>query len=120
MKYVSKKVHKWWLGYSKKPELWKEAKDNIGEYYEEPNHPRREADWKSRKFIISQDRHEIFIIVGEFTSEYVYDIYRGRIERNSREFLIMHEYGPWDITNKKQMYDVGYSLFAISMQLNHN
>ena len=80
---------------------------------------RRDADRGRRKFIISQDRHEIFIIVGEFTSAYVDDIAGDLACRIPPEFLIMHEYGPWDITNKKQMHDVGYFLFAISMELNH-
>ena len=67
--------------------------------------------------MISQDQHEIWITVGEFSDEYVDFLAGKRKEHKQSGFLEMREYGPLDVANAGDMQDVGQMLLALSIQL---
>lgn len=47
-----------------------------------------------RRLLLSQDRHEIYLTIAEYDSNYI-DYLRGN-QRGLLSFLAMNEFGPWD------------------------
>ncbi|OJD23424.1 hypothetical protein ACJ73_05217 [Blastomyces percursus] len=69
-----------------------------------------------RRYMISQDRHMIYLIVAEYNSDYI--TYLRDPEYNlTRSFMTMFECGPWDVSVKNHMVDLGAILLAMTLQL---
>ncbi|RSL86763.1 hypothetical protein CEP52_015740 [Fusarium oligoseptatum] len=67
-----------------------------------------------RRLLVSQDRHQIFLIVATFDDEYVH--YISGDDDNAQSFLVMQEYGPYDVGKREHMDVLGGIMLAISMQ----
>jgi hypothetical protein len=69
-----------------------------------------------RRFIISQDQHQIFITLADYWTGYVK--YLQGVSGASRDIslMTMNEYGPWDTRSAGDMYDLSLILLAISLQ----
>ncbi|KAE8349305.1 hypothetical protein BDV28DRAFT_63305 [Aspergillus coremiiformis] len=64
-----------------------------------------------RSFIVSQDRHEIYVSFAEYNIEYLKYLKGKRYSGDP--FLTMHEYGPWHIGDKKHMSLLGRLILAL-------
>ncbi|CEL01829.1 hypothetical protein ASPCAL01407 [Aspergillus calidoustus] len=71
---------------------------------------------RKMRFIISQVRHEIFITLAEYKTEYVNYLQGVSDASGNISLMAMHEYGPWDTRSAAHMYDLGLILLAISLQ----
>ncbi|KAL4954515.1 hypothetical protein BDW69DRAFT_205141 [Aspergillus filifer] len=67
-----------------------------------------------RRIHISQDRHQIFILVPEYNSDYV--AYLNDPSQDSDTFMTVHEFGPFDIREHGHMKQLGPILFAIALR----
>ncbi|RSL50666.1 hypothetical protein CEP54_011824 [Fusarium duplospermum] len=67
-----------------------------------------------RRLLVSQDRHQIFLIVATFDDEYVH--YISGDNDTTQSFLAMQEYGPYDVGEREDMDVLGGIMLAISMQ----
>lgn len=72
----------------------------------------------NRRFIISQDRHEVFVTVAEYNQNYLE--YLRNTEPSSPEdsssFLTMNQYGPWNISSKSSVKEIGTILLATTLR----
>ncbi|KAK2811369.1 hypothetical protein FQN50_002246 [Emmonsiellopsis sp. PD_5] len=69
-----------------------------------------------RRYMVSQDRHTIYLIVAEYNSDYI--MYLRDPEYNSTcSFMTMFECGPWDVSVKNHMVHLGAILLAMTLQL---
>ncbi|KAE8321350.1 hypothetical protein BDV39DRAFT_210808 [Aspergillus sergii] len=68
-------------------------------------------DLPSRSFIVSEDRHKIYVTFAEYGVEYLRYL-KGR-PYTGDPFLVMHEYGPWDIERKDHMRMVGALILGL-------
>jgi hypothetical protein len=66
--------------------------------------------------IISQDRHEIYLTVAKYDDEYIKYL-SDKSYRNvfPSSFMTMHQFGPWDILDARNMEHLGPILLAISL-----
>lgn len=69
---------------------------------------------RHRRLLVSQDRHQIFLIVATFDDDYVH--YMSGDDDTGQSFLVMQEYGPYDAGDRKAMLVLGGIMLAISMQ----
>ncbi|KAI1130603.1 hypothetical protein F5Y10DRAFT_235195 [Nemania abortiva] len=68
---------------------------------------------KGHRLLISQDRHEIYLTFGQFDAAYL-DYIRHRAPGSS--FLVMNEYGPFDIGQEKHMEYLGEIVLGFALQ----
>ena len=81
-----------------------------------------EAD-SSRRLLVSQDRHEVFLTLATFNKDYV-EYVLGNLNAEvksskgstSGPFLRMNEVGPFITTNKSHMKCLGYYVLAFTLQ----
>ncbi|KAI1170048.1 hypothetical protein F4777DRAFT_570640 [Nemania sp. FL0916] len=66
-----------------------------------------------RRLLVSQDRHEIYVIIAEFDADYV-DYICGHDPANL-SFLEMQDYGPFETTNSDHMAAFGYLILAFTI-----
>ncbi|EEH11399.1 conserved hypothetical protein [Histoplasma capsulatum G186AR] len=71
-----------------------------------------------RRCMISQDRHEIYIIIATYTKEYVAYL-QGDWDGSSGPFLTMHQIGPFIPNAERHMERLGRIIAALSRQLVH-
>lgn len=71
-----------------------------------------------RRCMISQDRHEIYIIIATYTKEYVAYL-QGDRDGSSGPFLTMHQIGPFIPNAERHMERLGRIIAALSRQLVH-
>lgn len=81
----------------------------------------RFADYRNlhSRLLVSQDRHQIFVTLAQFDSDYVNYI-RDNVpgDRPTRlSFLQMKEYGPFGIDSSSHMDALGQLLLAFCLQL---
>ncbi|RMD45099.1 hypothetical protein DV735_g44, partial [Chaetothyriales sp. CBS 134920] len=69
---------------------------------------------KHRRLLISQNRHQIFVNVASFEGEYATYI-RGE-SKTTNSFLAITEYGPFDVTDRDHMKNLGIAMLAFSLQ----
>ena len=69
----------------------------------------------NRRFLVSQDRHEIYLTFAIFDSSYVRYLKEGTKE--GEPFLRMHEFGPFDIRKVGHMKKVGELILALTLQM---
>ncbi|KAI3340079.1 hypothetical protein F4824DRAFT_454009 [Ustulina deusta] len=62
---------------------------------------------RSRRLLISQDRHEIFLTFAVFNTDYVDYIRHKTNDVHAVSFLEMNEYGPYDVGAKEDMRRLG-------------
>ncbi|KAL4792664.1 hypothetical protein BDV19DRAFT_368231 [Aspergillus venezuelensis] len=67
-----------------------------------------------RRIHISQDRHQIFIIVPQYNNDYV--AYLNDPNQDSDAFMTVHEYGPFDIRERSHMKQLGKIVFAVALR----
>ncbi|KAJ6036219.1 hypothetical protein N7540_000498 [Penicillium herquei] len=70
---------------------------------------------RGRRFHVSQDRHEIYIIFAEYDENHVRHL-NQKFPSEAPPFLRMQEFGPWDINNKVAMKELAVILLAISLR----
>ncbi|KAK2797828.1 hypothetical protein FQN50_009072, partial [Emmonsiellopsis sp. PD_5] len=70
-----------------------------------------------RRCMISQDRHEIYLIIATYNNDYVAYLQGEWEDRDSDPFLIMHEIGPFSPTAERHMEHLGRIIAALSRQL---
>ncbi|PYI32579.1 hypothetical protein BP00DRAFT_424761 [Aspergillus indologenus CBS 114.80] len=69
-----------------------------------------------RRLLISQNRLQIFLIVAEYDAEYVDYVTNPKRKEECKSFLRMHEFGPWDIVNSKEVGDIAAIILAVTLQ----
>ncbi|KAJ5783405.1 uncharacterized protein N7518_009082 [Penicillium psychrosexuale] len=67
---------------------------------------------------IAQDRHELWVTVAKYEEEYLEYLSdkKAAYPDDTSSFLIMNQYGPWDITKKSDMKEIGAILLAITLR----
>ncbi|KAI0970014.1 hypothetical protein F4678DRAFT_480727 [Xylaria arbuscula] len=68
----------------------------------------------SRRLLVSQDRHNIYLTFAVYNADYVDYICDRAIRDNA--FLTMKEYGPFDISQRKAMEMLGELVLAYALQ----
>ena len=66
--------------------------------------------------MLSQDRHEIYIIIAEYDLEYI-DYLTNPNRTSCQSFLTMNEFGPWSISEADQVEEIASIILAITLQL---
>ncbi|OAX80823.1 hypothetical protein ACJ72_04832 [Emergomyces africanus] len=87
--------------------------------YDEPSmekEPSKENRSSFRRCMISQNRHEIYLIIATYTKEYVAYL-QGDWDESSEPFLRMHQIGPFRPYAKRHMERLGRIIAALSRQL---
>ncbi|KAE8343865.1 hypothetical protein BDV24DRAFT_149434 [Aspergillus arachidicola] len=74
------------------------------------------AQMRSRRIIVSQDRHEIFLTVAVFDEAYVKYLKKPLPPNTKPSYLVMEEFGPWSIWSADHMAEMGEILLAIAMR----
>jgi hypothetical protein len=69
----------------------------------------------NRRLLVSQDRHEIYLTFARFSSGYVKYLKEGIKE--GEPFLLMHEFGPFDIKHMRHMKKLGETILAFTLQM---
>ncbi|KAK1145502.1 hypothetical protein N8T08_004060 [Aspergillus melleus] len=64
---------------------------------------------------VSQNRHEIFIIIAEYDSGYVSYLKEMSADDEPQSFLTMHQYGPWNTESAGDMRKLGPILLALTL-----
>lgn len=78
------------------------------------------ADWL-RRLLVSQDSNEIYLTVAEFESTYRnYLLFEDQDESIERSFMTMYQYGPWNITFKEHMEQLGKLLLAFTLRFSQS
>ena len=67
-----------------------------------------------RRLLISQDRHEIYVIVARYGTKYMDYVTRNADPGN--EFLEMTEYGAYDTRTRDAMEELGILILAFVLQ----
>ncbi|GAM91164.1 hypothetical protein ANO11243_092110 [Dothideomycetidae sp. 11243] len=73
------------------------------------------TDLNHRRMLISQDRHEIYITIGEFDQRYI-DYVQARDNPEAPAFLQMHSFGPFDTKKATHMQVLAETVIAYAMQ----
>lgn len=63
--------------------------------------------------LLSQDRHEVYITLGEDDGEYQEYLRDGKT--GPYAFLNMQQHGPWDLTNKAHVQEFCQAAVALTM-----
>ncbi|KAL5341041.1 hypothetical protein BJX70DRAFT_359499, partial [Aspergillus crustosus] len=69
---------------------------------------------KSRRLLLSQDRHQIFLTVAGFDSSYRDYLVNGTIGDDA--FLTMHTYGPWNTLVESHMDELAVIVLSIVLR----
>lgn len=67
--------------------------------------------------MISQDRHEIFLVIAKYDKDYVKYLNTGKYHDGL--FMTMHEFGPFKPEEEEHMRKLGAYLLAFTSQLLH-
>lgn len=70
---------------------------------------------KSRRLLISQDGHEIYVTIGSYDSDYVKYITDQALSQ-ADSFLVMRSYGPFLVNHKNHMENLGVLLLAVTLR----
>jgi hypothetical protein len=62
--------------------------------------------------LIAQDLKEIYLVFAAYPSEYVAYIQGVKPGTSEAPFLEMHEFGPFDLRNPRQMRELGNIILA--------
>ncbi|PWY84810.1 hypothetical protein BO70DRAFT_361208 [Aspergillus heteromorphus CBS 117.55] len=66
---------------------------------------------------VSRNRHQIFTTFAEYDENYIRFLNDDPFPAGApRPFLKMHEFGPWETTNRTDMKQVGSILLAIALR----
>ena len=68
--------------------------------------------------LISQDRHEIYLVIAEYGSDYVKYLNDETPDDSALPFMTMNEFGPWDVTHSNRMKQLGEILLAFTLKWN--
>ncbi|RJE21389.1 hypothetical protein PHISCL_06259 [Aspergillus sclerotialis] len=73
-----------------------------------------------RRLMLSQDRHEIYIIIGDYDLDYM--DYLTNLDHNTtcQSFLTMNEFGPWGISDAGQVEEIASIILAVTLQLGNS
>ncbi|KAI9373421.1 hypothetical protein BJX61DRAFT_541775 [Aspergillus egyptiacus] len=69
-----------------------------------------------RRLLISQNRHEIYLIVAEYDGEYYDYITNSKREEPCTSFIWMREFGPWNINNPDDVQNIASIILAVTLQ----
>ncbi|MCJ1249917.1 hypothetical protein MMC30_007143 [Trapelia coarctata] len=67
-----------------------------------------------RRLLISQDRHEVYLTVARYNTEYIN--YITNKEDSGKDFLRMTEYGPYSTMERSAVKRLGHILLAFALQ----
>ncbi|KKZ66139.1 hypothetical protein EMCG_08128 [[Emmonsia] crescens] len=62
---------------------------------------------------VSQDRHQIYIVIAEYGDNYIDYLEKGS---SSDAYMVMHEFGPWDSNELKHMKNISVILVAFVLR----
>lgn len=62
------------------------------------------------------NRHEIYLIVAEYTADYVDYLTNPGRESACKSFLTMNQFGPWEIVSSSHVADIAALLLAVTLQ----
>ncbi|KAL4860657.1 hypothetical protein BDV12DRAFT_181258 [Aspergillus spectabilis] len=71
---------------------------------------------KFRRLLLSQNRHEIFLIFAEYDSEYLDYVTNSDRTTKCNSFLRMNEFGPWDILDAAHVQAIASIILAVTLQ----
>ncbi|PWY81524.1 hypothetical protein BO94DRAFT_144889 [Aspergillus sclerotioniger CBS 115572] len=69
-----------------------------------------------RRLLFSENRHEIYLIIAEYSANYVDQLTNPNHASKSKSFLTMNEYGPWDIGVRDDVEDIASVMLAVTLQ----
>ncbi|KKK17411.1 hypothetical protein P175DRAFT_0487414 [Aspergillus ochraceoroseus IBT 24754] len=69
-----------------------------------------------RRLHISQDRHQLFIIIAEYSQDYIDYLNKKPPVGSALPFLTMHEYGAWDTSILREMDSIARIILAIALR----
>ncbi|KAI0421644.1 hypothetical protein F5X98DRAFT_249988 [Xylaria grammica] len=67
----------------------------------------------SRRLLVSQDRHEIYVTIAKFNADYI-DYIRGR-QSTDRSFFAMQDYDPSRTDKRNHMSAFGHPISAFTI-----
>ncbi|OJD10982.1 hypothetical protein ACJ73_09640 [Blastomyces percursus] len=70
-----------------------------------------------RRLLLSQDRHEIYIILADYDADYVDYLTNPNRDSACQSFLTMNEFGPWDISDAGAVEEIASIILAVTLQL---
>ncbi|WEW56766.1 hypothetical protein PRK78_002217 [Emydomyces testavorans] len=75
------------------------------------------GSWKGyRRFLVSQNRHEIFLTVAEYDSQYLDYIQNPGYDLDP-SLMTMFQFGPWNVSKRTHMNEFAAILLAMTLQL---
>ncbi|KAI1938269.1 hypothetical protein LOZ57_006438 [Ophidiomyces ophidiicola] len=95
---------------------WKQESAQMAAWiYAEPDKEKGRTHY--RRLMISQDRHEIYVIVATYSQKYVDYITQVTTATDDYSFMTMTEYGPFVPDKKGHMQRLGSVLLALTQRL---
>ncbi|KAL2871167.1 uncharacterized protein BJX67DRAFT_377770 [Aspergillus lucknowensis] len=79
-------------------------------------HKMRKSLLRFRRLLISQNRHEIYLVIAEYDAEYIDYVTNPNRDQKCESFIQMNEFGPWDISNAKDVEDIASIILAVTLQ----
>lgn len=70
--------------------------------------------------MLSQDRHEIYIIIGDYDLDYMDYLTNPDRSTPCQSFLTMNEFGPWGISDSGQVEEIASIILAVTLQLGNS
>ncbi|KKZ68153.1 hypothetical protein EMCG_06164 [[Emmonsia] crescens] len=67
-----------------------------------------------RRFLVSQNRHEIYLTIAEYDDAYVK--YLHNENKDTKSMMKMNEFGPWTLSSKSHMRDFAAIMLAFTLQ----
>ncbi|PYI02943.1 hypothetical protein BO78DRAFT_432519 [Aspergillus sclerotiicarbonarius CBS 121057] len=71
---------------------------------------------KKVRIHVSQDRHEIFLTVAQYDGDYIRYLEDKDHRSESKSFMTMHQFGPWNTLDATHMSYLGPIMLAISLR----
>lgn len=62
------------------------------------------------------NRHELYIIIAEYTADYVDYLTNPGRQSECESFLTMNQFGPWDIGSPTEIADFAAILLTVTLQ----
>lgn len=66
--------------------------------------------------MVSQDRHEIYIIIAEYDYDYVEYVRNISGSKNKLSLMTMNQFGPFNQTSKDHMARLAHTIVALMLQ----
>ncbi|GAA92856.1 similar to An19g00370 [Aspergillus luchuensis IFO 4308] len=74
------------------------------------------SEQRFRRLLWSMNRHELYIIIAEYTADYVDYLTNPGRQSECESFLTMNQFGPWDIGSPTEIADFAAILLTVTLQ----